>query len=171
MTGEKEIIYGSGQAKRKAYLPYLPIAAFLICIAVGTYLGGDGGAAVHLDNPFHDDASFFFTCAQICFWDIVQALLIGVGAGQRLYVPVATAVGALRGASLGAAVSFCTKNALPGAAVGMTVSFGAVSVLLLCYGIVMDRIASETGFLYRLLCYFAVTGAVTLLRLLPYVLL
>ena len=58
MTGEKEIIYGSGQAKRKAYLSYLPIAAFLICIAAGTYLGGDGGAIVRLDNPFHKDVSF-----------------------------------------------------------------------------------------------------------------
>ena len=171
MTEEKEMIYGSGQAKRKAYLSYLPIAVFLICIAAGTYFGGNGGTVVRLDNPFHKDVSFFFTCAQVCFGDIVHPLLIGVGAGQRLFVPVTTAVGALRGAALGAAVSFCTENALPGAAVGMTASFGAVSVLLLCYGIFTHHIASETGFLYRLLCYFAVTGAVTLLRLLPYVLL
>lgn len=171
MTEEQEIIFGNAQDKKRSYLAYLPIAAFVICIAVGTYMGGDGGALVHLENPFHGDASFFFTCAQICFFDIVQTLLIGVGAGQRMFVPVATAISALRGVALGAAISFCTENALPGAAVGMTASFGTVSVLLLCYGIFMHRIACETSFLYRVLCYFAVSGAAVLLRLLPYLLL
>ncbi len=171
MTEEKEIVFGDAREKKRSYLAYLPIATFLICIAAGTYMGGDGGALVHLENPFHGDASFFFTCAQICFLDILQTLLMGVGAGQRMFVPVATAIGALRGAALGAAISFCTENALPGAAVGMTASFGAVSVLLLCYGTFMHRIACETSFLYRILCYFAVSGAAALLRLLPYLLL
>ena len=171
MTEEKETIWGKEQEKKRIYLSYLPIAAFLICIAAGTYFGGDGGAVINLKNPFDDGASFFFTCAQICLLDVLQILFVGISAGQRLFIPAATAVGGLRGGALGAAVSFCTKNALPGAAVGMTASFGAVSVLLLSYGIFMDRIAPQTGFLYRLLCYFAVTGAAALLRLLPYVLL
>ncbi len=171
MTEEKEFIFGEVRDKKRSYLVYLPIAAFLICIAAGTYIGGDGGAFVRLENPFQKDASFFFTCAGICFLDIVQTLLIGVGAGQRMFIPVVTGIGALRGMALGAAISFCTENALPSAAVGMTASFGAVSALLLCYGIFMHRISCETGFLYRILCYFAVSGAAALLRLLPYLLL
>lgn len=171
MTDEKEFIQETEFHGAKRYLPYLPIVVFVLCIAAGTYFGGDGGAVIHLDNPFAGEAPFLFTCAGICFMDIVQTLLIGIGVGQRFYVPVATGIAALRGTALGAAVTFCTGNALPVAAVGMTVSFGAVSVLLLCYGTFMNRIASETGFLYRVLCYFAVSGAAALLHLLPYILL
>ncbi len=171
MTEEKEFVQETESKGVKRYLPFLPIAVFLLCIAAGTYLGGDGGAVIHLENPFAGDESFFFICARICFLDVLQVLLIGVGAGQRLYVPAATVIGALRGTALGAAVTFCTGNALPAAAVGMTISFGAVSALLLCYGTFMNRIASETGFLYRILCYFAVSGAAALLHLLPYILL
>lgn len=171
MTEEKEFVQESESKGVKWYLPYLPIAVFLLCIAAGTCLGGTGGAVIHLENPFAGDESFFFICARICFLDILQVLLIGVSAGQRLYVPATTTIGALRGTALGAAVTFCTGNALPAAAVGMTASFGVISALLLCYGTLMNRIVSATGFLYRILCYFAVSGAVALLHLLPYILL
>ena len=59
MTEEKEFIFGEVREKKRSYLVYLPIAAFLICIAAGTYIGGDGGAFVRLENPFDKDTSFF----------------------------------------------------------------------------------------------------------------
>ena len=171
MTEEKEFVREVEPVGVKRYLPYLPIAVFLLCIAAGTYFGGEGGSVIHLENPFAGEGSFFFICAEICFLDILQTFLIGACAGQRLYVPTAAILCAIRGTALGAAITFCTRNALPVAAVGMTASFGAVSVLLLCYGTFMNRIASGTGFLYRILCYFAVSGASALLHLLPYILL
>ena len=147
-----------------------PIAVFLACICAGVAMCGDGGSVVELQNPFTESENFFFTCAGICFFDVLETFLIGSFAGQRGFVPVAAVIGALRGAGLGMTVSFCTKNAMPGAAIGMTVSFGAVSVLLLGYGIFMDQAAGRMGWLYRFLCYLLVSGAVILLRLLPYVL-
>ena len=39
MTEEKEFIFGEVREKKRSYLVYLPIAAFLICIAAGTYIG------------------------------------------------------------------------------------------------------------------------------------
>ena len=148
-----------------------PIAVFLVCICAGVALSGDGGSVVQLENPFAGAENFFFTCAGICLFDVAETFLIGFTAGQRGFVPVASIIGALRGAGLGMTVSFCTKNAMPGAAIGMTVSFGAISVLLLGYGVFMNKVAARMGWIYRILCYLLVSGAVILLRLLPYVLL
>ena len=171
MTENDAFVLQNPRPVARARFSGLPIAVFLVCVCAGTVLSGDGGGVIRLNNPFVDGGSFLFTCAGICLWDVLETFLIGASAGQRSFPLVASLIGALRGAGLGMTISFCTKNAMPGAAIGMTVSFGAVSVLLLGYGMFMHTVASNTGWIYRVLCYLLVSGAVILLRLLPYVLL
>ena len=146
------------------------VALSIFFISIGSKVAMPSGYTVVFDKTeYSNTKDLMVGMALKSFLDIAAVFLITVAYRSYLSVVISSVILAMRGISLGACTSFCAENAVSSVSVVMIVSFALVSLLILIYTVFLNRVS--LGIVARLGAYFLVTGAVTLIRLLPLLLL
>lgn len=145
------------------------VTVFSIAVWMGCRIPPVGsGGAVTVSSPFED--GFISGAVRLCMWDVVPLAVFAFFEGAIVRLIFSGAVFFFKGAALGAAVVFCIENSANASLLGILLSYCAVSLLTAIFCIITSY-RKELGFGIRTLMYFTVCGAVSLLRIVPYLLL
>ena len=144
------------------------LSAFFVWL--GVKIATHGGYAVVFDKTEYGSIREAILSLSVkCAADIAMFLTVTLAARPVINVSVASAILALRGTALGISAAFCAENAVSSVSVAMIISCAMVSVLLLLYTVLINRIKS--GAAVRVGLYLLTTGAVSMMRLLTVMLL
>lgn len=170
MTGNITCEPQNSELKRTLAALGVILAAFFLAVWVGCQIppSGDVGGIISVSSPF--DGGFVRGAVKLCMWEIFPLALFAFSGGYIGRLVFAAAVFFLKGAALGASIAFCTENSADAALLGVIVSYCAVALLTAVFFVITSQ-RRGIGIGYRLLIYFTVCGAASLLRIIPYLLL
>lgn len=143
----------------------LATAVLVTAVWLGTKLPADEGMAISVFSPFEKGT---ITDAEVLLLlpELVSAALLTLPLGRVFSSVSASAVFAVHGMAIGHTVRYCAVNSVDAAAIGVGVSYSALTLMMVVYAVFM-REEKGTGF-FRLLCYLTVSGAAIILRIVPF---
>lgn len=151
--------------RMRAAVAFAAVCVFALFCRLGSMLSFPAGGAVILSSPFAE--GFGAGCARLCAPDFAALLIFTLCRGIRPMLAACFAVFSLRGAAMGACAAFCVQNSAPYGALGIMISYGAVTALCAVYCVMLSGLEDTRGRV-RALCYFTVSGAAAVLRIIPY---
>ncbi len=135
-------------------------------VSLGIRLNGESGYAVSFNTVRYEGVKeAIMSVAMYCAIDIAMFLLITISVKPLVSLSFASVIMMLRGLALGACATFCAENAVSAASVAMLISYAVISVLLLIYTVMVNRVNAGAG--VRLVLYLLVTGTAVILRAIP----
>lgn len=145
----------------------LVTAALFAAVWIGLKMPSGKGFSVAVLSPVSGKDALT-GAAMLCFPDLLSAALLTVSGGRAFTYAAALSVFFLRGLAIGHTANFCVVNSVNSAAIGAFISYCAVTLLLAVYAVFIREEKGETGAFFKMLCYFTVSGASVVLRVVPY---
>lgn len=138
-------------------------AISLFFVSLGIRLSGETGYTVLFNAVEYESIKDMIVSVSIeSAADIAMFLLVTISARPVMSLASASLILILRGLTLGACATFCAENAVSSASVAMMIGYAMVSIVLLLYTVIINRINS--GVKVRLALYLLVTGTAVALR-------
>ena len=138
-------------------------AISLFFVSLGIRLSGETGYTVLFNAVEYESIKDMIVSVSIeSAADIAMFLLVTISARPVMSLASASLILILRGLTLGACATFCAENAVSSASVAMMIGYAMVSIVLLLYTVIINRINS--GVKVRLVLYLLVTGTAVALR-------
>lgn len=141
------------------------VLSLVVAVYAGINLEGVENRMVIPVSPF-EKASLFQGVIRINILDIVMFALFSVPLSNGVRIGVSSAVFFYRGLVVGNGFKVFFENSVGGTAIGVFVSYCAVTLFALLYDSYLNTTGNKSTPV-RILCYFAATGAAIVLRTLP----
>lgn len=153
------------ERRMRAAVAFAAVCVFALFCRLGSMAGFPAGGTVKLTSLFEN--GFGAGCIRLCAPDFAALLLFTLCRGARSLIAACGAVFALRGAAMGACAAFCVQNSAPYGSLGILISYGAVTALCAVYSVIIAGLTDARPGV-KALCYFTVSGAAAVLRIIPY---
>ncbi len=141
-------------------------AISLFFVSLGVKLSGESGYTIVFDTVKYESIKDMIISVSLeCAADIAMFLLVTVSVKPFVSLASSSLILVFRGITLGTCATFCAENAVNSASVAMIISYAMITVILLLYTVVTNRITA--GVKVRLVLYLLVTGTAVALRALP----
>ena len=159
-----ETVKNQNQISVFSFVWLVVISVFFV--SLGIKIPGESGYTVLFDAiSFKSIKDMILSISFDCATDIVMFLLVTISAKPLVSIALSSLVLVFRGITLGAGATFCAENAVDSASVAMIISYAMVSIILLLYTVLINRM--NIGAKVRLVLYLLVTGTAVALRALP----
>ena len=142
-------------------------AALAAAVWAGLELPAESGLTVMLMSPARDGKLLYYG-ARLLLPEIITAAFLTVPSGKVFSSVAAVFLFAVHGVAAGHTLKYCVVNSVDAAAIGVCVSYAALTLLFYIYAVFMREENGSCTNLFRLLCYFTVSGAAIILRIVPF---
>lgn len=142
-------------------------AALAAAVWIGLELPAQSGLTVGLLSPARD-GKLLSEGVKLLLPEILTAALLTFPSGKVFSSFAAAFLFAFHGVAAGHTVRYCVVNSVDAAAIGVCVSYAALTLMFYVYAVFMREGNGTCTNLFRLLCYFTVSGAAIILRIVPF---